>query len=40
MPLIKPSTRRRYLADTHAYALFALAYTAVDVAAAGLFVIG
>ena len=40
MPLFKPSTRRRYIADTRAYALFELAYTAVDVAAAGLFIIG
>tara|TARA_R110002020_G_scaffold150446_2_gene327165 strand:+ start:8402 stop:8689 length:288 start_codon:yes stop_codon:yes gene_type:complete len=40
MPLFKPETRRRYMADKRAYALFELAYTAVDVSAALLFVIG
>ncbi|MEP3437174.1 MAG: YrhK family protein [Hoeflea sp.] len=40
MPLFKPSTRRRYIADRRAYAMFELAYTTVDVSAAVLFVIG
>ena len=40
MALFKPSTRRRYRADAHAYALYELAYTAVDVAAAIFFISG
>ena len=40
MALFKPSNRRRYKNDKHAYALFELAYTAIDVTAAVLFMIG
>ncbi len=40
MPLFKPSHRRKYVHDDKAYALFELAYTSVDMAAALLFIIG
>ncbi len=40
MTLFKLSRHHRYIADERTYAWFELAYTAVDMAAAGLFVIG
>ena len=40
MPLFKPSHRRKYVNDDKAYALFELAYTSVDMAAALLFIVG
>lgn len=40
MTLFKLSRHRKYVADERAYAWFELAYTCVDMAAAGLFVIG
>ena len=40
MPLFKPSHKRKYESDERAYAIFELAYTTVDVAAALLFIIG
>ena len=40
MTLFKLSRHRKYVADERAYAWFELAYTTVDMAAAGLFVIG
>jgi len=40
MALFKLSRHRQYVADDKAYARFELAYTCVDVAAAGLFIIG
>lgn len=40
MTLFKLSRHRQYVADDKAYARFELAYTSVDVAAAGLFIIG
>ncbi|MDF1607123.1 YrhK family protein [Hoeflea sp. YIM 152468] len=40
MALFKLSRHRKYVSDERYYAWFELAYTAVDVCAAGLFVIG
>lgn len=40
MALFKPDRHHRYIADERAYARFELAYTAVDVSAAGLFIVG
>lgn len=40
MALFKPSHRRSYIKDEKAYALFELAYTSVDMAAALLFIVG
>lgn len=40
MPFFHPDRKRRYENDERAYAIFELAYTTVDVAAAVLFIIG
>lgn len=40
MALFKLSRHRRYVSDEEYYAWFELAYTTVDVCAAGLFVVG